>query len=151
MALPVATGIALAIGIGVLARVSRLDRDRAYYPLMLIVIAWYYMLFAVMSGSMRTLLLESIPVAAFMVMAVVGFRRNPGLVATGLVAHGLFDSVHGQVITNTGMPSWWPAFCASIDIALGVYALWQFALSRSQRTPRERFIESSRARRRGHA
>lgn len=133
MTLPIVVGVALAIGVAVLGRNSGLDRDRAYYPVMLIVIAWYYVLFAVMSGSVRALLEESIPVAAFMAIAVVGFRRNPRLVAGGLVAHGLFDTVHAQIITNAGIPVWWPAFCASIDIAIGLYALWQ--LRRPQPAP----------------
>jgi hypothetical protein len=130
MTLPIVVGIVLAIGVAVLARSSGLDRDRAYYPVMLIVIAWYYILFAVMSGSMRVLLLESIPVAAFTTVALVGFRRNLRLVAWGLAGHGVFDTVHGQIITNTGVPGWWPAFCASIDIAIGLYALWQLASAR---------------------
>jgi hypothetical protein len=90
-------------------------------------------LFAVMSGSMRALLLESIPVAVFMAVAIVGFRGNLALVATGLVAHGIFDTVHGQIITNTGVPGWWPAFCASIDVAIGLYALWQTAPAQRRR------------------
>jgi hypothetical protein len=130
MILPIVVGIGLAIGVAIVAKTSGLDRDRAYYPVMLIVIAWYYILFAVMSGSMRALLLESIPMVAFTAVALIGFRRNLWLVAGGLAAHGVFDTVHGQIITNTGVPGWWPAFCASIDIAIGLYALCQLAPER---------------------
>jgi hypothetical protein len=129
MSLPIVAGIVLAIGVAVMAKSSGLDRDRAYYPVMLIVIAWYYMLFAVMSGSMRAIVLESIPVAAFTAVALFGFRRNLWLVAAGVAAHGVFDTVHGQIITNSGVPGWWPPFCASIDIAIGLYALWQLRSS----------------------
>lgn len=127
MTFPILMGGALAIAVGVLGRTSGLERDRAYYPVILIVIAWYYMLFAAMSGSMQTVLLESVPVAVFMAIAIAGYRRNVWLVAAGLTAHGLFDTVHGRLITNTGMPVWWPPFCASIDIAIGMYAMWQLA------------------------
>src|SRR5688572_21178034 len=106
MMLPVVVGIALAIGLAVLATSSGLDRDRAYYPVVLIVIAWYYVLFAVISGSMRALLLESIAMVVFTALALIGFRSNLWLVAAGIAAHGVFDAVHGRIITNAGVPGW---------------------------------------------
>jgi hypothetical protein len=44
----------------VASEVRGFDRDRALYPTVLIVIASYYVLFAAMSGSVQTVLLESI-------------------------------------------------------------------------------------------
>ena len=48
---PVLIGIALAPAIVFLGRLSGLDRDRALYPVALIVIAAYYVLFATMGGA----------------------------------------------------------------------------------------------------
>ena len=45
--LPYVVGIALSIGVALFARLVRLDRDRAFYPTVTIVIASYYGLFAV--------------------------------------------------------------------------------------------------------
>ena len=45
-----AIGIVLALCVSVFARVVGLDRDRAFYPTVLVVIASYYVLFAVMGG-----------------------------------------------------------------------------------------------------
>jgi hypothetical protein len=32
----------------------------------------------------------------------------------------VFDWVHHHLITNPSVPTFWPAFCGSIDVALGV-------------------------------
>ena len=58
--LPYVVGIVLSVGVALFARWVGFDRDRAFYPTVLIVVASYYVLFAVMSGSVQTVLLESI-------------------------------------------------------------------------------------------
>ena len=79
-----AIGIALALLTGLLTRLAGLDRDRALYPTLLIVIASYYVLFAVMGGSMRALLIEVIVMTVFSTLAIVGFKFNLWLVAIAL-------------------------------------------------------------------
>jgi hypothetical protein len=117
---PVLVGVALAPLIVLLGRLSRLDRDRAMYPITLIVIATYYVLFATMGGA-QALPAELIAATVFIVVAILGFRTNLWWVAAGIAAHGLlFDWVlHPRLIANAGMPQFWPAFCGSIDVALG--------------------------------
>ncbi len=53
-------GAALALSVGLSATFLGLDRDRAFYPTVMIVIASTYGLFAVMGGSIQVLGLESI-------------------------------------------------------------------------------------------
>jgi hypothetical protein len=77
------------------ASLLRLDRDRAFYPTVLIVIASYYALFAVMGGTARALAIEVTVIAGFLVVSGVGFRRSLWVVVAGLVAHGVFDAFHG--------------------------------------------------------
>lgn len=118
--LPVLIGIALAPAIVALGRFTGLDRDRALYPVTLIVIAAYYVLFATMGGG-EALPGELIAATVFAVIAIVGFRTSLWWVAAGIAGHGLFDwFVHPRLIANPGMPEFWPAFCGSIDVALGV-------------------------------
>ena len=109
-------GAILAIMVGGIASVLRLDRDRAFYPTVLIVIASYYALFAVMGGTGRTLAIEVAVIAGFVAVAGVGFRRSLWIVVAGLVAHGVFDAFHDQLITNPGVPVWWPPFCLTYDV-----------------------------------
>ena len=117
---PVLIGVALALAIVALGRLSGLDRDRALYPVTLIVIASYYVLFATMGGA-DALPGELIAAAVFVVVAIFGFRTTLWWAAAGIAGHGIFDwFVHPRLIANPGMPAFWPAFCGSIDVALGV-------------------------------
>ena len=116
-------GIVLALLVALFARVVGLDRDRAFYPTVTIVIALYYVLFAVMGGSTQALAVDSIVASAFVLIAAIGFKRNLWLVVAGLAAHGVLDLFHAHVIANPGVPEWWPAFCMTYDVgAAGVLA-----------------------------
>ena len=74
--LPYVVGLVLSIGVAAFARWVGLDRDRAFYPTVLIVVASYYVLFAAMTGSVQTVLLESIVMALFVIAAVAGFKGS---------------------------------------------------------------------------
>jgi hypothetical protein len=117
-------GVALAILLSVGATVVGFDRDRAMYPLLIVVIALLYALFAVMGGSHEALLWELLPIVLFLVAAVLGFRRSLWWAVLALAAHGVFDFVHAGLIDNPGVPSWWPMFCASYDLVAAAYLAW---------------------------
>ena len=118
------TGIVLGVLTGLLARLAGFDRDRALYPAVLIVIPFYYVLFAVMGGSERALLAESFLAIVFTTLAVVGFRSSLWLVVAALAAHGVWDSVHDRLVSNPGVPAFWPSFCLSIDLTLAAVLAW---------------------------
>ena len=59
-------GFILSLAVVASARVIGFDRERAFYPTVLVVIAYYYVLFAVMGASSRALILETIFAAAFL-------------------------------------------------------------------------------------
>jgi hypothetical protein len=117
-------GAVLALSVGAAATFFGLDRDRVFYPTVMIVIASYYALFAVMGGSLHALVIESIVVAAFVAASIAGFRKSLWLVVFALAAHGLFDLMHGQLIANPGVPEWWPPFCLSYDVVAAAYLAW---------------------------
>jgi len=127
---PLVIGVLLAFVVSLLAWAAGFDRDRSFYPTVLTVVASYYVLFAAMDGSMRVLAVESATMAVFALVAFLGFRSNLWWVAAALAGHGLFDFVHGSVVHNPGMPTWWPAFCAGYDVAAGATLA---ALLRSRR------------------
>ena len=122
--MPYVIGIVVSLAVAVFARVVGFDRDRAFYPTVVIVVASYYLLFAAMSGSVRTVLLESIAVAAFTIAAVAGFKSSPWIVVGALAGHGIFDAFHGHVIENSGVPVWWPAWCLAYDVGAAVWCAW---------------------------
>ena len=125
--MPYLIGITLALVVAGYATAIRLDRDRAFYPTVLLVIASTYVLFAAMGGSGRTIVIESLVMGGFVVAASLGFRRSLWLVCAGLAAHGMLDAVHGHLIANAGVPAWWPAFCATYDLAAAGYLAWRLA------------------------
>ncbi len=117
-------GIVLALAAAQFARRSGLDRDRAFYATIVIVVASYYVLFASMAGSFETIAIEATVMAGFTAAAVIGFKSSPWIVAAALFGHGVFDAAHGLLIENTGMPSWWPWFCGSYDVTAALALAW---------------------------
>lgn len=117
-------GAILALAVSVFATFIGLDRDRGFYPTVMIVIASYYGLFAVMGGSGEALAAEIVVIAGFFLVAAVGFRFNLWLLVVALMGHGVFDFFHGHVVSNPGVPAWWPMFCLTYDITAAIYLAW---------------------------
>ena len=117
-------GALLALSVGLFATGVGLDRDRAFYPVVMIVIALLYSLFAVMGASTHALILEALIGALFIAAAATGFRWSLWIVAVALAAHGIFDLTHTSLISNPGVPDWWPEFCLSYDVTAAAYLAW---------------------------
>lgn len=116
-----AIGIAAAAAVGLFATLIGFDKDRSFYPVVLIVIASLYLLFAVMAGSKESLVAETMPALVFVALAAIGFRKTPWLVVAGLALHGVFDFFHHAVIANPGVPAWWPGWCLAYDVVAAAY------------------------------
>ena len=125
-------GVILTVAVAAFAAVIGFDRERAFYPTVLIVIASYYALFAVMGASTRTLIIESTVAGVFVLFAVLGFKGNYWLVVTAFIGHGVFDSVRHFFIDNPGVPQWWAGFCLASDVVFGA---WLAVLIISRRQP----------------
>jgi len=114
-------GLFLAVAVCGAAKLAGFDRERVFYPTMLMVIATYYVLFAAMGGGARALLPESLVAAAFLAAAVAGFRSTLWIVVVALAGHGIFDVVHPRLVENDGVPAWWPPFCLVFDLVAAVF------------------------------
>ncbi len=123
--MPFFIGITLAVAVGAFARWFGLDRDRAFYPTVMIVIACLYSLFAIMADSPVVLFVELAVGAGFIALAMVGFKRSLWLVVAALAAHGLFDLFHPHAFHNPGVPVWYPDFCFAYDVAAAVFLGWR--------------------------
>jgi hypothetical protein len=98
-------GALLAFAVGLLATGTGLDRERAFYPVVTIVIASYYAICR--HGRFHPcVVLESLVGMVFLAAAVSGFKSSLWVVVAALAAHGIFDLGHGTVISNPGVPSW---------------------------------------------
>ena len=114
-------GVTAAVGVGLFGTMIGFDKERSFYPVVLIVIAALYLLFAVMAKSIDSLVAEAIPALVFVAMAALGFRKTPWLVVAGLALHGVFDFFHHAVIANPGVPVWWPGWCLAYDVVAAAY------------------------------
>src|SRR5574338_171206 len=98
--MPYVIGIVLALAVSVYATALGLDRDRAFYPTVLVVIAAYYVLFAAMGGSGGVVFKESIVAGIFVVAASVGFRRSLWLIVAGLAPNARLDRPCSSSLTH---------------------------------------------------
>ena len=114
-------GSVIALAVCIFARLTGFDRGRVFYSTMVMVVAHYYILFAVMGASTSVLLAESTGAAAFIALAVIGFKRNLWIVAAALAGHGVYDFFHHLIISDPGVPLWWPGFCMSFDVLAGAF------------------------------
>ena len=114
-------GIVLALIATMGATAMRFDRERVFYPTVMIVIASYYILFAAMGASTPIVAAESAAAFGFLLLAVIGFKSKLWFVVVALAGHGVFDFIHHLVIDNPGVPHWWPGFCLAFDVAAAGY------------------------------
>src|SRR5689334_10870147 len=125
--MPILVGSTLALAVSLTASWSALDRERGLYPVIVIVSATCYILFATIDGGASAVVAELVPFAAFLALALVGFKRNLWLIVVALVGHGVFDVTHSIIIADKGVPLWWPDFCLSYDIVAALYLTWLLA------------------------
>lgn len=128
-------GVSLALAIGLFATWIGFDRDRAFYPTVMLVVASYYVLFALIGASPEALILELLVLVPFALAAVAGFKKTPWLLVAGLAGHGVLDVFHPHLIANPGAPVWWPGFCMGYDVLAAGYLA--FTLLRGKATRRE--------------
>ena len=111
-------GSSLALLTVILLKLARLNRYKVFYPLLLVVIASYYVLFALLGKDWHALFIEIGVMLLFSIVAIVAYFKNPLWIVLGLLAHGLFDYLHPYLWSNSGLPNWWPQFCMSYDVVL---------------------------------
>lgn len=122
--IPLCIGASLGVAVLIAAEALRFNRDRSFYPTLLIVIASYYVLFAVMSG--HPVWPEIVFATVFSIMAITAALKWRLLAGLGIFLHGVFDFARGGTIGDGGAPEWWPAFCGGVDVVLGVWLLGAF-------------------------
>jgi hypothetical protein len=125
-------GVGVALAVALLVTIVGLDKERGLYPVVLMVIASYYILFAATGGSSAALAAEAPPMAVFVLLALVGYKRNAWLLVIGLAGHSVFDYTHASWISNPGVPQWWPGFCLAYDFTAAAHLAVLLMLGRSR-------------------
>jgi hypothetical protein len=127
-------GITLALLFCGAAAWLGMDRERVFYPAVVMAVASYYLAFAVVDGRSEVMLSEVAIAAVFIAGAVAGFKVNPWIAVVALGGHGVMDGFHHHLVHNTGVPQVWPGFCMSFDVtAAALVALVMLARTRGDR------------------
>lgn len=110
------------------------------YPALLASFPVYYWLFALNANDYEALISEVIVGMLFITLAGLALRTNRtkrlAILAVGFICHGIYDVAHLNIYGDSVAPLWWPEFCGSIDILLGVYLLWLVKKSKELCTPK---------------
>ena len=125
-------GIGLAIVFCSAAAGLGLDRERVFYPAVVMAVTSYYLAFTVADGRSEVWLSELVIAAFFIAAAVLGFKRSPWIALLALGGHGAMDAFHHLLVHNEGVPAAWPGFCGSFDVTAAVVAAWQMRLRASR-------------------
>ena len=111
-----------------------MDRERVFYPAVVMAVASYYLAFAVVDGRSEVMLSEVAIAAVFIAAAVAGFKRNPWIAVAALAGHGVMDVFHHHLVHNTGVPQVWPGFCMTFDVTAAAFVAWvMLARARGER------------------
>lgn len=121
----VVVGIVIAVYAVIQFRMANLEKSNWAYPALLATFPIYYWVFAIYASDYDALVFEVAIGIGFLFLAYVAYRLNNFigllLLAFGYIGHAVYDSVHGSLFENQGTPLWWPEFCGSVDVLIGVY------------------------------
>jgi hypothetical protein len=127
-------GITLALFFCAAAAGLGMDRERVFYPAVLIAVASYYLAFAVVDGRNEVMLFELAIASVFIASAVAGFKCNPWIAVVALAGHGVMDAFHHHLVHNAGVPQVWPGFCMAFDVVAAAFvAVVMLARARGER------------------
>ena len=120
--------IGAAVGVLTIVSARFIRGERWLYSLGLLTLPSLYALFALQAGEQAVGIMEMIYgvpfVVAGLVFAFVSVRQSAVVVGVLWLLHGLYDLAHSQLITNVGVPAWYPVFCFVVDAVVGSYLLW---------------------------
>jgi len=120
--------VGAAVGVLTIALARFIRGERWLYSLGLLALPGLYAFFALRAGEQAVGVKEmvyGIPfVVAGLVFASVSVRRSAVVVGAFWLLHGMYDLVHSRLITNAGVPGWYPVFCFVVDAVVGAYLLW---------------------------
>ena len=117
-----------AVGVLTILLARSIRGEGWLYSIGLLLLPSLYALFALQAGEHAVgvkEMLYGLPfLAAGLLFALVSLRQSAIVVAAFWMLHGLYDLMHARLITNPGVPGWYPVWCCSVDVVIGAYLLW---------------------------
>lgn len=123
MIIPFLIGVGLTLGFVAISIFFGLHKERGAYPVTLIAIALFYVVFAFEHGSLFAIIFNITFASVFIGSAVWGYARGLYIVAFGLIGHGAFDIIY-QRVGNSPAPEWWGPLCLAADVILGGFLIY---------------------------
>ena len=122
LAIAVFVGVIAAAGLVVIARSLARHREMLVYGVGLGFTAAVYVVFGLQRGSPAAHLgVELAGTMLYGVLAVLGTRRWPAVLALGWTAHAAWDLFFHYVNGPAFAPAWYAFFCVGFDLVLGGY------------------------------
>lgn len=101
--------------------------DGLTWPLFLVSLPIYYMLFGVLAWDGSAVLNELLYGLPFIAIGLLVWKMNSKMalyiIAAGWLCHGFYDFYHDAFFVNPGVFNWYPAFCALVDVSVAMYLL----------------------------
>jgi hypothetical protein len=120
-----AVGIVSAFVVVLFFKAWGLENTKWAYPVLLAEFPVNYWAFAIYGPDSAALLKEIVVGLAFLAVAYIAYKVKAFatllLLAFGYVMHAAYDFSHNLIFVNAGAPTWWPEFCASVDVLIGAY------------------------------
>jgi hypothetical protein len=117
-----------AVGVLTIVIARAIRGERWLYSIGLLVLPTLYALFALRAGDRAVSIAEMLYGTPFLLagllFAFVSIRHSAIAVGLFWILHGLYDVIHGRLLANAGVPSWYPVWCFSVDVVVGAYLLW---------------------------
>ena len=118
-------GIAIAVAVILLFKAWGLEKTKWAYPALLAEFPVNYWIFAIYGSDSAALPKELLVGLAFLAVAFIAYKVKSFVtllvLAFGYVMHAAYDFSHHFFFVNAGAPTWWPEFCASVDVLIGAY------------------------------
>ncbi len=104
--------------------------DAWAWPLFLVTLPVWYMLFGLLAMDGTAILNELLYGLPYIATGLLVWKMKSApvliLVAVAWISHGFYDYYHDVFFVNPGVFSWYPAFCALVDISVGGYLLLSY-------------------------
>jgi uncharacterized membrane protein HdeD (DUF308 family) len=117
-----------AVGVLTIVLARSIRGQRWLYSIGLLVLPSLYAIFALQAGEQAVGVEEmiyGIPfLVAGLVLAFVSVRHSAVVVGAFWMLHGVYDLMHSRLLTNPGVPDWYPVWCCSVDVVIGAYLVW---------------------------
>jgi hypothetical protein len=124
----VAIGAVIAVFVVLLFKAWGIEQTKWAYPLLLAEFPVNYWVFAIYGSDSAALLKELLVGMVFLVIAFAAYKFKSFVVllllAAGYVLHAVYDFAHNLFFVNAGTPTWWPEFCAAVDVLVGTYVAY---------------------------